>query len=171
MLRTVRADVVFQQDAVLQGLVPALDFALGLRRRHRECGSRSAMASTACRPALRGRCGSSPRLNIACGWLGGCRGQAARTVSQACWISVSCQLLRRVTMSPNFSAPQAASLVSQALMSESAGGCGRTGGGGMSGPKPHAKLRRVEERDRTRRCSRSSIVSTAGEGDGDDRRR
>jgi hypothetical protein len=66
-------------------------------------------------------------------------------------------------MSPNFSAPQAASLVSQALMSESAGGCGRTGGGGMSGPKPHAKLRRVEERDRTRRwrSSRSSIVRTA----------
>ncbi len=74
-------------------------------------------------------------------------------------------------MSPNFSAPQAASLVSQALMSDSAGGCGRTGGGGMSGPQPHAKLRRVEERDRTRRCSRSSIVSTAGEGGGDDRRR
>ena len=50
----------------------------------------------------RGRCGSSPRPNVAWGWLGGYLSRDARTASQAWWISVSCQLLRGCDDEPEF---------------------------------------------------------------------
>ena len=43
----------------------------------------------------RGRCGVFLRRNTACGSRGGCLSPAARTASQASWISVSCPLIRR----------------------------------------------------------------------------